>query len=180
MQTEMGVDDLNDGIFFMRFSDFDKYFKDFQVCYYHDDYKLCSFPYETPKDKERVTKGGIKLATTRRRAIQELNFKFDIRETGDYYFSINQINKRSFPPSERYKYSKATIELIRFDHSEKTWHWVGNCSNSDKEYWFKAECLPGTYYIRLIVEWASFVNKICWTTYGPREIMVTQIDDDVI
>lgn len=28
----------NDGIFFILWEDFKKYFSDFQMCYYHDDY----------------------------------------------------------------------------------------------------------------------------------------------
>ena len=162
LKKEVGYsDDDYDGIFFIRFSDFEKYFKDFQVCYYHDDYKLCSFPYETSRN-------------------EDINFRFEIKEPGVYYFSLNQINKRFFPTSDRYSYSKCSLDVFRKDFHDGSWHWIGNCSNADKEYWFKAECLPGIYYAKILTDWKSFVNKICFTTYGPKEVQCEHIDEDTI
>lgn len=66
-----------DGKFFMPFESFMKYFHDYQVCFYHDDFIYSSQRYNS-EDSEPTF----------------INFK--IEKAGKYYFSINQINKRFF------------------------------------------------------------------------------------
>ena len=59
-----------DGIFFMEYRDFSKYFSDVQFCYYYDDYKYCAMKIKC--------KNGLKY------------IKIEINKAGKYYFSLNQ------------------------------------------------------------------------------------------
>lgn len=70
-----------DGRFFMPFSDFLKYFHDYQVCYYHDEYRYSSQRYSSSKNKPTF-------------------LEFEVKKGGEYYFSINQNNKRFYRASD--------------------------------------------------------------------------------
>lgn len=66
-----------DGKFFMPFASFMKYFHDYQVCYYQDEFTYSSQRYNGEMDSPTF-------------------IHFKITKPGKYYFSINQINKRFF------------------------------------------------------------------------------------
>jgi calpain-15 len=72
----------DDGIFYMPFKDFLKYFQNYQVCYFTDNYKLSGKRYNSSYSKPTV-------------------IKFEIHIPGDYFFSFNQINKRFFKSNAR-------------------------------------------------------------------------------
>lgn len=73
---------LEDGKFFMPFKEFMKYFHDYQVCYYHDDYLYSSQRYSSTTNKPTY-------------------LEFKVTKSGEYYFSVNQINKRFFRKADR-------------------------------------------------------------------------------
>ena len=141
----------------MPFSDFCQYYTDFQICYYHDSYKYSGFRYQTEKMSHNF-------------------FEFDVEVAGDYYFSLNQINKRFFPKSRSYTYSSCTLSICRKDTSGKLIY-VGSIQKCDKESWFKATCQKGTYYCSIFTPWKSFVNEITWSSYGPAEVHLTALDE---
>lgn len=66
-----------DGQFYMPFQSFLKYFHDYQICYYHDDFTYSSQRYNSDVHEPTLV-------------------NFTIKKPGKYYFSINQINKRFF------------------------------------------------------------------------------------
>jgi len=47
VKKQLGFVNEDDGVFFILFEDFEKYYSDFQVCYYHDKYQLSSLPIDT-------------------------------------------------------------------------------------------------------------------------------------
>merc|ERR1712139_138657 len=81
LKAMLGHSSEDDGVFFMPYKSWLQYFSDFVVCYYHDSYQYSSLPIST------TTRGYC-------------YFAFDIQKPGEYYFSLNQINKRFFPKSE--------------------------------------------------------------------------------
>jgi hypothetical protein len=68
LKNELGHTQADDGVFFMPYPEFLKYFTDFQVCYYHDAYEYSSMRYQTAKN-------------------QHIFFSFEIQQPGEYYFS---------------------------------------------------------------------------------------------
>jgi len=68
LKRDLGHVDEEDGKFYMPFEEFEKYFSDFQICYYHDTYLYSAFRYNTAKN-------------------ETLRFKFNLQKQGDYYFS---------------------------------------------------------------------------------------------
>ena len=67
----------DDGKFFMPFKMFMKYFHDYQICYFHDDYLYSGQRFRSKPSTPTY-------------------IKFQVKTAGVYYFSVNQINKRFF------------------------------------------------------------------------------------
>lgn len=82
MKQILNHSEADDGVFFMPFKDFLKYFHDYQICFYHDDYIYSAQRYQTSSTKPTV-------------------IEFEIKRGGDYYFSINQVNRRFFRKKDR-------------------------------------------------------------------------------
>ena len=82
MKTMLGHSTKEDGVFFMPFKDFMRYFHDYQICFYEDKYKYSAQRFKTSATKPTM-------------------LEFDIRRPGEYYLSLNQINKRFFRKSDR-------------------------------------------------------------------------------
>ena len=148
------LQDFSKDSFVMLYDDFTKYFSDFQVCHYHDSYKNSVYRYET-----------------RRNELQY--FSFDIQTPGQYYFTVNQINKRFFPKKFRYQYSPLTQMIIRKDHENDNVEYIASKQSADKDSWFNAYCKVGTYYLILYTPWVSFVNEVTWSSYGPEDVALT-------
>lgn len=71
----------DDGIFFMPYKDFLKYFHDYQICFYEDEYKYSAKRYNSSSQRPTI-------------------IEFQVKKKGDYYFCINQINRRFFKRSD--------------------------------------------------------------------------------
>jgi hypothetical protein len=70
----------NDGIFFMDFNDFIKYYEDCQFCLVND-----RFQYTSIKATTSRTKGAY--------------FKMTVFKRGKYFVTVNQTSKRLYPES---------------------------------------------------------------------------------
>jgi hypothetical protein len=90
LRNTLNLTSNDDGLFYMPFESFVQLFSDFQICYYHDSYKYAS----------------TRLATEKN---QHIYFKFQVNQPGDYYFTMNQQNKRFFTDDLGYKYSSCTM-----------------------------------------------------------------------
>lgn len=158
---ELNYETGDNGIFYMPFEEFDKIFSDFQVCFYHDDYKYsCIRMEETVKHHHYY-------------------FKIDIKEEGVYYFTLNQINKRFYPKTDKYEYSSCTMTVGRVEGDDKIIY-VGAVQKEDKEAWFEANCTPGTYYVSVYTPWISFVSEFTLGIYGPKEILISEVTNNSI
>jgi len=87
LKEHFGYKEGDDGMFFIRMQDFEKYFSDFTICHYHDDYKLSTFKFITEVDEVK-------------------DCEFEIYQETNVYFSLQQVNKRMWRKSEGYKYSQ--------------------------------------------------------------------------
>lgn len=149
-----------DGCFYMPFDEFISYFSDFQVCYYMDNFQYSSSRYETEKN-------------------QHCYFTFFILEEGEYYFTLNQQNKRFFPKSKNYKYSSCMFTLGRFENDGRI-NYLGAIQKADKESWFKAYCTKGKYYCSVYTPWQSFVNQITIAAYGAASLDLKPVTQDAM
>lgn len=82
MRQLLGHMDVDDGVFFMPFEDFLRYFHDYQLCMYDDNAKYSSQKYATSTSRPTL-------------------IEFDVTKPGDYFISINQINTRFFRRTDR-------------------------------------------------------------------------------
>jgi len=92
----MNHSEEDDGIFFIGFSDYLKYFSDFQICEFHDNFCYSALKMNSKFDDKTF-----------------LSFK--VRKRGKFYLSINQMNKRFFPPSDNYDYSPVSLLVFHKD-----------------------------------------------------------------
>lgn len=142
------TNDPNDGSFFMLWEDFDKYFVNYTICYYHDDFQRSSFPIETSND-------------------EVVGIEIDIHTPGKYYFSLNQKEFRSFCKGDNYSYSRCSLIVICKDQYTGKWRVVGKCTAEDCLSWFEFNLAPGKYYASIFTPWNSVSNQICFNVYGP-------------
>jgi len=141
----------------MIFSDFCKYYSDYQICHYTLGFKTSSFRYETVNN-------------------QLINLKFSVEEPGVYYFSLYQLKARLFPEAKKYCYSDCRLFISCVDNKTGDGNFIGALQEAKREAWFKAECVIGkTYYVQMFTPWKSFVNQITFTIYGRQEIKPTRL-----
>lgn len=147
LRQQLEVNKTNDGVFFMDFASWRKYFYDYQICYYYDNYKYSAQKFNSSPTEPTVV-------------------GFDLQVGGDYYFTINQVNKRTFRKSDRYTYSQLTLFVAYQDQSGKMTY-LGSISKADKEMWFKAPCQPGKFLAYIMTPWKRNVNEFSFSVYGP-------------
>ena len=140
------TEDVEDGIFFMLWEDFLKYFSDVQICYYHDDFKYNA--------EKFITKKG-----------ETIFLKFTLHKKGLHYFSLNQRNKRFFHKSERYRYSLNGWAMGIKKNGK--YEFVESGSRQDKENWQKFECEEGEYVVMINTPWKSKTREFSFSIYGP-------------
>ena len=149
LKQKLGIKDVDDGIFFMAFKDWQKYFNDFDVCYYHDNYILSSQKYKSLPTSPTV-------------------LTFTVTSPSSLYFMITQINKRMFRKEDHYSYSHLSLIVARMDGSK--FCYVGDITRTDECAWFKAQCEPGEYIAYIMTPWKRKVNEFTFSIYGPEEI----------
>lgn len=135
-----------DGIFYMSWEEFQNYYSDCQICYYHDGYKYSAEKYKSKKN-------------------ETVYLKFHIATPGKYYFSVNQRNRRFYPKNSGYKYTKIGWVMGRDDGARA--EFVGSGNKADKENWDAAECQPGLYYVMVDTPWRSISREFSFSVYGP-------------
>jgi Calpain family cysteine protease len=72
----------DDGQFFLPFTDFLKFFHDYQICFYEENYKYSAKRYKSSSERPTIV-------------------EFRVEQAGDYYFTINQVNSRFFKKNDR-------------------------------------------------------------------------------
>lgn len=149
----------DDGIFYMSWNDFLKYFSDMQICYFHDNYRYSA----------------LKLQSQRN---EVLYLKINVSQPGLYYFSLNQKNRRKFSKAKNYKYSNLSFVVGFANSAEQTIDYVGAGMKPDKENWISAELVPGNYFVRILTPWQSVVNEFAFSLYGPGRVGVSRVQSE--
>jgi len=159
LKTSLGFSKGDDGIFFMNFKDWQKYFYDYQVCYYNDNFKYsCQKFNSSPSEPTHIS--------------------FRLDQGGEYYFTVNQVNKRMFRKTDLYAYSQLTLFIARQEGD--SFKYVGSVSKADKEMWFKAQCQPGKYIAYVMTPWKRKVNEFSFSVYGLDETEIELVDKTAV
>lgn len=137
----------DDGVFFIGFDNFRRYYYDYQICYYHENYSYSAQKYNSSPSEPTVV-------------------SFKLSSAGAHYFTTNQINKRMFKKSDNYTYSQLTLFVVQ-DLGHGKMKYIGSVSKSDKEMWFKANCEAGKYMAYVMTPWKRNVNEFSFSVYGP-------------
>ena len=156
LKEAVGWKDEDDGIFFMNYNDFCKYYSDIQICYFHDDFKYSAITIESSKEETTY-------------------LKFNIEVEGKYYLSINQKNKRMFAKINKYKYSELNFLVCRIGEDGSV-SYIGGGKKTDKENWFSNNLSTGEYLVLVKTPWVSFVNEFSLSVYGIGDIDIQKVD----
>lgn len=146
---------LSPGAFYISFSDFVKYFTDLQVCYFRDGYKYSGV-------KTSSAKGG------------SVFFWLDLPQSGEYYISLNQKNKRFFPRSENYAYSSLTLLLGQSGQLGQAGKFIGSSIKADKENWIRMDVQEGRYFALVKTPWVGAVDEFSLSVFGPHKAEISQ------
>ncbi len=160
LRAEANMVDRDDGIFYMPFDQWLVYFRDYQICYYHDGFQYSS-----------------KMLTSM--PCQYKYITFELTAAGDYYFTTNQPNKRLFKKAENYVYSPLAM-FLGVANQQGGFSYVGSICKADKEMWFKAACQPGVYCAMIYTPWVTEVNEFSFSTYGPQATNITELSGSQI
>ena len=149
LKAKLEVKAEDDGIFFMSFEDWQKYFTSFDICYYHDSFKHSAIKLQSDPDIPTV-------------------LRFTITKSGPWYFMVSQTNSRMFKKANKYFYSGLTLIVCRV--GEDKVHYIGDANEFDELLWFKNDCEPGEYLAYIMTPWRSMVNEFGFGVYGPEKI----------
>ncbi|CAD8086639.1 unnamed protein product [Paramecium sonneborni] len=132
----------------LTLEEFKKRFASIECCYHFDGYQY---------QGEKVTSV----------ILEPVYFEIEIKAPGNYFFTINQKNKRWFrnKPHLKYVISPCQIEMIYGDTIMNQQH-----HKSNKELWINWNfSKPCKIYIICKVEWQNIeVNEFIFNTYGPE------------
>ena len=156
LKRQLKVENKEDGIFFIDYNDFCKFYSDFQVCYFQDGYKYSALKVENVEKTENVF------------------LQFQITKPGEYYFSLNQVNKRFFNKPQRYRYSNLAY-VISYQDKHGEAEYVGGNMKSDKENWIGKVCRPGLYTVMIKANWRSFIRTFSFSVYGPATCQIKRV-----
>lgn len=152
LKQKLNVQKKDDGIFFMAFEDFMKYFSDIQVCYVYDNYKYSA---------KRVT------AKSRNATY----FKIKIDTPGKYYLTVNQESKRK-AQNANFKYTTVFIVVGKVVGNQQYEYVTGN-NRADREVWAKGFFNPGEYIVYAKLPWSNAKNNdFVLSSYGPAEAQI--------
>jgi len=155
LKAQVGFENRDDGIFYMAFEDFLKYFSDVQICKVHDEYTY----------KALRVKASPNHATY---------FKLTVKKAGHYYLTANQESKRKHLPSEEYKYSEIAIVFAK--KNGKDYEYVEGFARTDKEVWTDGELQPGEYIVYIKVDWTQKQDKdFSFGVYGSGDVSIEKV-----
>lgn len=159
LSHQLRGDNLNpdDGIFFMAFSDYRRYFHDFCVAYYHDNYQSSSKKFNSGPGAPTMV-------------------SFNINRPGQYYFSVHQINIRMFPKSQNYTYSNVSLKIAKQENGSM--NFVANTATSDQVTMVMTDCSPGQYVAYITIDWKRNANEFTFNIYGPDLINLEPVNPE--
>lgn len=149
---DIGHETKDDGIFCMEFKDFLKYYANYQICYYHDNYYFSANKYIGDELKPTV-------------------IEFKISQPGYYYFQLNQNSRGLYPRKKNYNYSMLTMIIGQIAPNGAI-KYLGMTSEKKKHFFIKANCAAGRYVAIVITPWTSIAREFGFCVYGPQETVL--------
>ena len=145
LKKQVGLEDKDDGIFYMSYEDFSTYFTDVQICRVHDDYEYSSFRF--PADPSHPT-----------------YIRFTIAKEGHYYITLNQKSKRHF--EKGYEYSDMYL-IVGKELPGGEFEYVQGIKDANREVWTDGMLSPGSYLAYVKVPWNDEqIHDVTISIYG--------------
>jgi len=156
LKKKLKVENKDDGVFFMPYQEFLKFFSDIQFCYIHDDYKYTS----------------LRVNSDPRHAVY---FKLKVPKEGKYYITVNQENKRKNAQNPHFRYSTVSLVIGKILPNNQYEYTTGN-NRADREVWAKGYFTPGEYLVYAKVPWTSGRNTdFVLSSYGPADVDISVV-----
>lgn len=140
----------DDGVFWMNYQDFCRYFNSFVVCEVKDENQFSGIKLETDDEKPTI-------------------LKFVIKKEGTYNFSLNQLSKRMFRKESQYTYSACSLLIARVGSQGIVYNKGFNHAMSQLVH-VREHCEAGNYVAYICTPWRRDVNQIGFEIYGPDYI----------
>lgn len=122
LRQQLAVAHNNDGIFFMNYEDFLRYFDGVSICHYRDEYILSSLQDANKADSPAV-------------------YQFELTHPGEYYFGFSQPDKNLYPDN-CYEYGYLSLVLIKMEGSRPVY--LGGVGKPTRDGWLLSKKIqPG-------------------------------------
>ena len=159
LKAEVKFENKNDGIFYMSYEDFSKYFTDIQICRVHDDYSYSSHRFTaSPKNASFL--------------------RFTVAKEGHYYITINQKSKRHFGPD--FDYSDVYL-IIGKELPNGEFEYVQGIQRADREVWTDGILKPGSYVAYVKVLWNDGrQHDVTISTYGYSKTNFETVPKEIV
>jgi len=155
LKKQLNVKDDDDGVFYMPFKDFLKYYSDVQICKIHDDYHYTS----------------IKVNTNHKNGNF---FKVRVQKDGKYFLTVNQQSKRHHASADNFQYSSVWLVLGK-QNGDKFEHVHGGFK-ADREVFTDGHLTAGEYLLYVKVAWYDKAPRdFVLSSYGPDDVIFTKI-----
>ena len=149
--ANIGLDKVRDrtGIVLIELKEFIKYFIEFDVCKYEDDFKYTYWNIGQAK------------------GIPEF-YDMEISKSGRYTFGLSQINPRILPAidQQRYELSRASIVIFKLNDKGKPQYIKGSCSSRLHTFVECQDLVAGRYIAMVTLQWQSDIEQACLNCYG--------------
>lgn len=169
LKQKLNFAGLGNGVFFLPYSAMIQYFTCFQVCYFEDNYQYSAIKLDNIRQLEEQHQ----REQTVPGELQSILINVRIFKEGDYYFSLNQFNKRFFFDSSGYDYSEMIFVLYHVGSDDQI-RFLTAAMKKKKENWFKHKCRPGRYILEVRPYFKTFLKQFTVNVYGPRTVQMKQ------
>lgn len=150
------VEDKTDGVFWISFPDFQKYFVSLHICKFHDNFKFSYF-------KKLESEFGYHLLA------------INIETQGNRTFAISQRDRSCYPNFPNFKYSSCRFIIVRSKNDKDLLAGVeyidGKLESFEKNYYIECPNLKkGKYYAFVEFDWedevADYEKTFTINSYG--------------
>jgi len=149
----LNIHEDDDGIFYMPYEEFLKYYSDVQICKVHDDYSYTSTRVKTDSQHAKF-------------------FKMTIPKTGKYYLTVNQHSKRHHEKAEDFQYSSVWLIIAKQEGNEIKF--IQADFRADREVWTDDALEAGEYLLYVKVAWYDKTTRdFVLSSYGPENVAFT-------
>jgi hypothetical protein len=156
LKQKLAIHEDDDGIFYMPYEDFLKYYSDVQICKVHDDYRYTSLRVNTNHKNAKF-------------------FKMSVVKEGKYYISVNQHSKRHHDKVEDFQYSSVWLIVAKQEGNEIKF--IQADFKADREVWTDEHLPVGEYLLYVKVAWFDKAPRdFVLSSYGPNDVSFTSVD----